>query len=284
MRVMDDNAAATAIGALNGRRVALLETREADRLAAMLRAEGAEVVACPAVAIVLPSDPAPARAWLGRFIAAPFDDLILLTGEGLYRLRDLARPVGQEAAFLAALGYTRTICRGPKPVGALRQLGQQPQLRAAEPTTEGIIALLSGLDLRGRRIGVQLYPGADDRLVAFLAEAGAQADPVTPYEYASRASDAAIVALIDQMAAGAIDVIALTSAPQVRRLFDVAQSHGGADRLRAGLARTAVGAIGPVVAEALRRLGFAATIMPSGRYFMKPLVSAIVAAMRDAKG
>jgi hypothetical protein len=107
---MNNDAAATMTRPLHGRRIALLETREADRLAAMLR-EDAEIVSCPAVAIVLTADPAPALAWLGRFIAAPFDDLILLTGEGLHRLRDLARPAGIEAAFLVALGRTRTICR-----------------------------------------------------------------------------------------------------------------------------------------------------------------------------
>jgi uroporphyrinogen-III synthase len=266
--------------ALQGRRIALLETREADRLATMLREEGATVVACPAVAITGPADPAPVMAWLGRFSAAPFDDLILLTGEGLYRLRDLCRPVGLEAAFLAALGKTRTISRGPKPVRALRTLGLPPQLRAQEPTTDGIIALLSGLDLRGRRIGVQLYPGADNRLVAAVADAGGVPDPVTPYQYASRAADEAIVALIDQLAAGAIDVVALTSAPQIRRLFDVAQAHGRTDRLLAGLQRTTIAAIGPIVAEALQRRGLKAGIMPSGSYFMKPLVSAIAASLR----
>jgi len=266
-------------GPLQGRRIALLETREADRLAAMLREEGAEVVACPAVAVVLPADPAPAVDWLRRFIAAPFDDLILLTGEGLYRLRDLARPAGIEAAFLTALGLTRTICRGPKPVRALRVLGQQPQLRAEEPTTEGVVALLAGLDLRGRRVGVQLYPGAGDRLVAFLEGVDAVPDPVTPYEYTARVADEAILALIDQLAAGAIDVVALTSAPQVRRLFDVAQRHGCTDRLLAGLSRTTIAAMGPVVAEAVRRHGPAPAIVPSGSYFMKPLVSAITAAM-----
>jgi uroporphyrinogen-III synthase len=266
-------------GPLHGRRIALLETREADRLAVMLREEGAEIVACPAVAIVLPVDPAPALAWLGRFVAAPLDDLILLTGEGLYRLRDLSRSAGIEATFLAALGRTRTICRGPKPVRALRMLGQQPQLRAEEPTTDGVIALLSGFDLRGRRVGVQLYPDAGDRLVVFLEGIGAAPDPVTPYEYASRAADETILALIDQLGAGAIDVIALTSAPQVRRLFHVAESYGLTDRLLVGLGRTTIAAIGPVVAEAVRRRGLSPAIMPRETYFMKPLVSAITAAM-----
>ena len=275
---MQNDAAVT--GPLQGRRIALLETREADRLAAMLRDEGAEVVACPAVAITGPADPAPATAWLGRFTAAPFDDLILLTGEGVYRLRDLARSAGVEPAFLAALGQTRTICRGPKPVRALRALGLQPQLRAEQPTTDGVIALLSSLDLRSRRVGVQLYLGATgNRLVASITAAGGVPDAITPYEYASQATDEAIAALIDQLATGAIDVIAVTSAPQLRRLFDVAQAHGATDQLLAGLRHTTIAAIGPVVAEALQRRGLTAAIMPGGSYFMKPLVSAIRAAL-----
>ena len=144
---------------LAGCRTALLETREGDRLAAMLREQGAEVVSCPAVAIVDLADPAPALAWLDRFIAQPCDDLILLTGEGLTRLHALAAQAGTEAGFRAALGRTRRITRGPKPARALRSLGLQPQLRAEVPTTEGIIGLLGGLPLQGRRVGVQLYPG-----------------------------------------------------------------------------------------------------------------------------
>src|SRR5580765_1516381 len=107
---------------LAGRRIALRETREGERLAAMLREQGAEVVSCPAVAIVDLADPAPALAWLDRFIAQPCDDVILLTGEGLTRLHALAAKVGKEAGFLAALGRSRRITRGPKPARALRSL------------------------------------------------------------------------------------------------------------------------------------------------------------------
>ena len=95
-------------------------------------------------------------------------------------------------------------------------------------------------------------------------------------------ADESILMLIDQLAAGAIDVVAITSAPQVRRLFDVAQSHRCTDRLLAGLGRATIAAIGPVVAEAVRRRGLTPAIMPSGTYFMKPLVSAIAAAAMNA--
>jgi uroporphyrinogen-III synthase len=264
---------------LRGRRIALLETREAARLATMLQQQGAEVVGCPMVAIVDAVDAAPMLAWLQRFIDAPPDDLVLLTGEGLYRLHALARRSGIDAAFVAALARTRTVTRGPKPARALRTLGLQPHLRAAEPTTDGVIAALSGAPLHGRRVGVQLYPGADSRLADFLAAAGASADPVTPYEYASEAADEAIAALIDRMAAGEIDAIAFTSASQVRRLFAVAQSRQRADTLASGLRCTSVAAVGPVVSDALQRHGVDPAIVPRDAFFMKPLVSAMAAAL-----
>jgi uroporphyrinogen-III synthase len=269
----------SATGPLRGRRIALLETREAARLATMLQQQGAEVVGCPMVAIVDPADPAPVLTWLQRFVAAPPDDLVLLTGEGLDRLHGLAQRSGIDAAFVAALARTRTVSRGPKPARALRTLGLQPHLRALEPTTDGVIAALSGGLLQGRRVGVQLYPGADSRLVGFLGASGASADPVTPYEYASEAADEAIAALIDRMAAGEIDAIAFTSASQVRRLFAVAQSRQRADTLAAGLRRTSVAAVGPVVSDALRRHGVDPAIVPRDSFFMKPLVSAMAAAL-----
>ena len=246
----------------------------------MLEQQGAQTLSFPPVAIIDAPDPSPLIAWLRRFVEAPFDDLILLTGEGLDRLHAIARRSGVERGFIDALAQTRKITRGPKPARALRQLGLAPDLRAEQPTTEGVIAMIARDDLHGRRVGVQLYPGAaNNRLVEFLRGAGATPDPVVPYEYASKADDEKVKALIDQMAAGGIDVIAFTSAPQVRRLFDVARALDHEQALQAALAQTRVAAIGPVVAAELQRFGVPATIMPSGRYFMKPLVLAIVAAL-----
>jgi len=50
-----------AIGALSGRRIALPETRELDRLARMLEEQGAETLRCPLIAIRDAPDPAPIR-------------------------------------------------------------------------------------------------------------------------------------------------------------------------------------------------------------------------------
>lgn len=268
---------------LNGRRIALPEHRELDRLAAMLEAAGAETLRCPLVTIADVADPVPVLAWIERLIARPFDDLIFLTGEGVSRLHALAKGNGAGEGFVAALGRGRKIVRGPKPGRALRALGLREDVRAAAPTTEGVVATLSSEDLRGRRVGVQLYPGNPNaRLIDFLRAGGAEADAVVPYAYASDADDRRVAGLIDALEEGRVDAIAFTSSPQIARLFDVAAKTGREAGLVAGLGRIKVAAIGPVTAAALTRRGVEAAIVPSGRYFMKPLVTAIVEALGRA--
>jgi len=263
-------------GALSGHRIVVPETRELDLLARMLEAEGGETIRCPLVAIVDAPDAAPVAAWLRRFIEDPCDDLILLTGEGLRRLHAVACAADEERAFLRALAPVRKITRGPKPAKALRELGLEPGLRAEEPTTDGIIAALSAHDLRGRRVGVQLYPESPNtNLLDFLVAAGGRPDPVLPYAYASKADASRVIEVIDLMAEGRVHVIAFTSSPQVRRLFEVARDASREADLQTALARTKVAAVGPVVAAELEMRGINVAITPYGAYFMKPLVRAI---------
>src|SRR5215831_12813473 len=159
------------IASLQGRIIAVPETRELDVFAGLLERRGARVIRCPLVAIHDAPDPKKILAWIERVIAGPCDDLILLTGEGLRRLLSCIdrNAAALRAPFIDALSGLRKITRGPKPARALREIGLQSDLAAATPTTEGIIQLLSNHNLKGRRVGVQLY-GSDPnvRLTTFL--------------------------------------------------------------------------------------------------------------------
>ena len=133
-------------------------------------------------------------------------------------------------------------------------------------------------------MGVQLYPGnSSERLLKFLEGARAKADPVLPYVYASEVDDARVVAVMAEMAAGQIDAIAFTSAPQVRRFRDVARALGREAELRQGLERVVVAAVGPVVAAELEALGVRVNVTPRGNtFFMKPLVRELAAALASS--
>jgi uroporphyrinogen-III synthase len=266
---------------LTGYRILILETREEAQFSRLLAEQGADVLQCPMFAIHDAPDPAPVEAWIRRSIDQPLDDLVLMTGEGLRRLMKVARRIALERDFVAALARPRKFARGPKPGRALREIGLEPQQTTEQPTSEGIADMLSRVDLRGHRVGLQLYPDKDhSTLVGAITARGAGVDAVLPYVYDARAADTSIVTAIDEMAQGRVDAIALTSSGQARRLFDVAQAYGCEARLREGLTRTKIASVGPVVSEELASHGLRADISPvEGAYFMKPLISAMAAAL-----
>lgn len=263
-------------GKLQGLAILVPESRELDLFAGMLEAQGARALRCPLIAIRDLDDTTPAQAWLERLVAGGFDDLVLMTGEGLRRLLALAERLSKRAEVVAALSRVRTIVRGPKPTRALRDIGLSPTLTAAEPTSAGLVRTLATLDLAGRRVGVQLHPGpVDPAVMTHLETCGATAIPVTPYRYASDSETDAVAAAIKQMADGAVDVIAFTSQPQVRRLIEVAKERGLEATLAQGLQRTHVASVGPVVTEALKAAGIAVAAQPEAGFHLKPLVAAI---------
>jgi uroporphyrinogen-III synthase len=270
---------------LNGYRILILETREEAQFSRLLAEQGADVLQCPMFTIHDAPDPAPVEAWIRRFIDKPFDDLVLMTGEGLRRLLTVARRIDVEKDFIAAVGTARKYARGPKPGRALREIGLEPQVTTEKPTSEGIAEMLARVDLRGHRLGLQLYPDRDHSvLIGAITAQGAEVDSVLPYVYDAQAADANIVTAIDEMAAGRIDAIALTSSGQIRRLIEVAQAHGSEARLREGLERTPIASVGPVVSDELALHGLHADISPANdAYFMKPLISAMAVALGKTK-
>ena len=102
---------------------------------------------------------------------------------------------------------------------------------------------------------------------------------MAPYVYAPKSDDARVVELIERIASRSIDALALTSSPQVDRLFDVAKEHDLEKTLKEGLSAIVVAAVGPVVTERLREFGVEPTLMPERTFFLRPLVNELVKGM-----
>lgn len=264
---------------LDGLTILVPETRQLDLFVQMLEEEGATAWRCPLLSILDLETTAEADLWVDQFIAGTFQDVIWLTGEGLRRLLTLTEREGRRAPFIGALGRVRTITRGPKPTRALRELGLEPGLMAPTPTSQGVLDALASEDIQGRQIGVQLYPGEGGLpLLASLRDRGAMVSPVTPYRYASLSEAAQVVEAIRGLVEGRIGMIAFTSTPQVERLVEVAREAGLLQQLTGALTRVRIAAVGPVVEEALRRLGVTDILRPETSFHLKPFVRAIAAA------
>src|ERR1700736_2574872 len=241
---------------LNGYRILILEPRGEEQFSRLLTEQGADVLQCPMFTIHDAPVPPPIEAWIRRTIEKPFDDLVLMTGEGLRRLMKVVRRIGVERDFIAVLGKACKFARGPKPGRALREIGLEPQMTTEKPTSEGVAEMLARIDLKSHRVGLQLYPDKDHgALIGAITAQGAKVDTVTPYVYDAQAADTNIVTAIDEMAQGHIDAIALTNLGQVRRLIEVARAQGLEARLREGLSKTPIASVGPAVSDELKSHG-----------------------------
>jgi uroporphyrinogen-III synthase len=188
----------------------------------LLDAEGAVTLPCPMLSIRDAPDAAPVLAWIDELIAGRMDLLVLMTGEALRRSLGFAERAGRRDEFVAALGRVQTITRGPKPVRALKEIGLTTARVAKAPTTDGVIATLREESMRGKTVGVTLYGEPNATLEQFLVAAGASVRTVMPYVFAEGLDEDKVVDLIQRMSRGEVDVLVLTSSPQVDRLYEVA--------------------------------------------------------------
>ncbi len=257
---------------LEGKVVALAESRQLEDLVRLLQAEGAVPLRCPMLSILDAPDSEPVVAWMRDLIAGLFDLVVLMTGEAVRRMLGFAERAGLRDDYVAALGRTKTLTRGPKPGQALKELGLTATRVAPKPTTDGVIAALESESLAGRTVGLTLFGEPNPALEGFLTKAGATVRPVLSYVYAPAADDERVLDLVNRLAAGEAAAIIFTSSPQIDRLFEVAEKHGLGATLREGLSRTRIAAVGPIVVEGLKEHGLTAAVCPEQGFQMKNLV------------
>jgi uroporphyrinogen-III synthase len=244
--------------------VAILEHRFTKEFSTLFERFGAKVIACP----LLEEKPVENRNELQEFVrhvvSGSLDIMIFLTGVGARFLISEAESLGVKDDFLNALGKLTVVVRGPKPVAALRQFGVRVDVIPDNPTTEGVIEALRTRDLHDRRVGVQLYGTPNPQLVSALQDKGAQVTPVQVYAYGAATDSSAVGGFINRIVGGQFQVIAFTSGPQVRMLFDFAGQLRVTEALEKALkGGIVIASIGEVTSRALAERGLAAKIVPA---------------------
>jgi uroporphyrinogen-III synthase len=249
---------------LRGRRVAITEHRLERELRALIEREGGEVLSCPLLEEFSLGNTPEVGAFLSRMTSPGFDMLIFFTGVGFRFLHEQAVRSGVERDFLGALEKTRVVVRGPKPRSAMRRVGVRVDMAPEEATSVGLLALLAPIDVRGLRVGVQLYGVPNPDFCEPLIARGALLETVQIYEYREVSDAARVAEFIGELAGGAVDALTFTSAPQVRSLFSHAGRLGLTDvvdgALRGG---PVVVAVGGVTRQALEDRGVTPALVPS---------------------
>ncbi len=247
---------------LAGLRVVAFESRRASEMAELIRRHGGEPMVAPSVREVPLRENAAALEFVRRLNAGQVDVAILMTGVGVRTLADVVADAWPRQRLAAALGRAALVARGPKPVAALREMGLQPTLAAAEPNTwrEILAALDSRLPVAGTRVAVVEYGITNPQLLKGLAARGAEVLRVPIYRWALPEDLGPLQAAVQAVCAGVVDIALFTSATQVYHLFQVAAAPP--ERRRDGLARAVIASIGPMCSEALREHGVVPDLEP----------------------
>src|SRR5260370_11321521 len=206
---------------LRGLRVVSFESRRAPEMAELIRKYGGEPIQAPSMREVPLTDPREEVAFGETLLSGDCDILILLTGVGT-RLLMAGRPTRWPKEHIrAALRRLQLVCRGPKPIGALREVGLTPALTVREPNTWR--ELLSELDLNlpvaGRRVAVQEYGVRNQELLAELRRRGARLIAVPVYGWALPEDTGPLRSAIDRILAGGGGGALFTNSHQVGNPF-----------------------------------------------------------------
>jgi uroporphyrinogen-III synthase len=158
---------------LSGLRVVSFESRRSAEMAELIRNYGLEPIQVPSLREVPVAEQHEALAFGETLLAGDQDVLILLTGVGTRMLIATLSTRWPREDVVAGLSRLTLVCRGPKPIAALKAVGLVPALAVPEPNTwpDLLAAVDRTLAIGGRRVAVQEY-GARRRLEDFRPARG----------------------------------------------------------------------------------------------------------------
>jgi uroporphyrinogen decarboxylase len=236
-----------------GLRVAALESRRADEMTRLIEKFNGRPYVSPSLREV-PIEPNRAAIdFAYRVMTGEVSVVIFLTGVGFRHLMRVLEKQVDTQRFLNSLSDITTVCRGPKPVVAMKEFGLDPTVRVPEPNTwrELLQTIDAKVPVANQTVGLQEYGISNASLIAGLEARGATVMPVRVYTWDLPEDVEPLRENVRQLVAGNRDVLLVTSAHQVVNLLRTADALGLEDELRRALRRTVVASIGPTTSEML---------------------------------
>lgn len=248
--------------AFDGLRVLSLESRRAGEIETLIRKQGGDPFVAPSMREVALDQQSDAFLFGERLLRGDFDCVTFLTGVGTRLLWNALLTRHTEAELKAALLRTTLVVRGPKPSGALREIGLTPNVQVPEPNTWR--ELLTTLRERPEtRLALQEYGAPGAELLAGLQTLGKTVMRVPVYAWDLPADTGPLRRAAARLAAGEIDVALFTTSTQLVNLFKIAAEEGLESQVREALRAVCIASIGPTTSETLEDYGCKADFEPS---------------------
>jgi uroporphyrinogen-III synthase len=231
--------------ALQGRRVLVTRpAHQAEKLAAPLRALGAEVILLPVLEVLPPSDPAPLLSAIKNLDSYRW--IVLTSANAVRSVTDILRVHNKN---LAAFSDLKIAVVGEETAQSVAELGRRADLIPPDFTAASLGAALSP-HVSGQRVLLPQQPAASEIIADSLTAAGALLDRVDAYRTALPADASSHLRTLYANPATAPDVLTFTSAQSARNFFELLRETGVALP-----PNTVISSIGPSTTAALRSLG-----------------------------
>ncbi len=219
---------------------------QAPRLVSALRAQGAEPIELPVIAIEPPTSFEPMDEAIRR---RNYDWVVFTSANGVRFFHERLLALGESADWFQR---TQVAAIGPETARTVRAVGVTADLVPDEYVAEALVACLAdAAPLKGQRV---LLPRADiarDALAAGLLRAGAVVDSVVAYRTVAASASPEIE---QHLSVGGIDAVTFTSSSTVRAFLGVLRSRTLLDHIT-------LACIGPITAQTLRSSGFEPTVV-----------------------
>jgi uroporphyrinogen-III synthase len=262
-----------------GLRVLSLESRRAKEIETFIQRLGGDAFVAPSVAERAVDDNGDAVRFVEQFEAGQHDLLICMTGAGLAFWRDTLVNHMPVERMSAALRKAFTVCRGPKPVPILRELGVPVGIIVPEPNTwREIVAAVAARP--ERHVAVQEYGRPNLQMNAALEALGATVTPMALYRWSLPDDIEPLRDAVRRLVARRVDVVIFTSSIQLDHLLEIARTMDAEQKVYAALREdVAIASVGPVMTETLEAHAIPVDIIPK-----HPKMASLVKTASDESG
>ncbi len=150
------------------------------------------------------------------------------------------------------------------------------KLLPEEYSSAGVDEWFSHLDCKDLRVVLVRSSSADASLANFLTSKGATVETVNIYDSGMPTDSQSVFDFLEGLRLGRFAAVLFTSAVSVSNFFRIAETEFESAEIVRRLKRVTVGAIGPVTAEQLRKMGIEPAVPDV--YLMKNAVARLISA------
>jgi uroporphyrinogen III methyltransferase / synthase len=255
----------TALRPLAGKRIVVTRARsQIDSLAQKIEELGGEVVEFATIEI----QPPESYAALDKAIAniQYYDWLIFTSVNGVEQFFTRLRLLRKSVAELKRIEVAAI---GPETANRLQTEGLQCRFVPKQYQAEGLLEVLTGEQIRGKRVLIPRAANAREILPQTLRERGAEVHVIEAYRTVIPAKDTS--GLVRSIEKHEIDMVTFTSSSTVTNFVRLLKRETLADALPG----TSIACIGPITGKTVEELGGQADVV-ADEFTIPGLVSAIV--------